>query len=45
MIGAGRAPLPALYTGSYRYKCLEYLPNPLVNSAESCLRWDYANRK
>jgi hypothetical protein len=32
VIGAGWAPLPAPYTGSYYFKCLEYLPNPLVNS-------------
>jgi hypothetical protein len=43
VIGAGWAPLPAPYTGSYYYKCLEYLPNPLVNSAENWLRWDSAN--
>jgi hypothetical protein len=43
VIGAGWAPLPAPYTGSYYYKCLEYLPNPLVNSNETWLRWDSAN--
>ena len=43
VIGAGWAPLPAPYTGSYYYKCLEYLPNPLVNGTENWLRWDYAN--
>jgi hypothetical protein len=43
VIGAGWAPLPAPYTGSYYYKCLEYLPNPLVNMAENWLRWDSAN--
>jgi hypothetical protein len=43
VIGAGWAPLSAPYTGSYYYKCLEYLPNPLVNSDENWLRWDSAN--
>jgi hypothetical protein len=43
VIGAGWAPLPAPYTGSYYYKCLEYLPKPLVNSTEDWLRWDSAN--
>jgi hypothetical protein len=43
VIGAGWAPLPAPYTGSYYFKCLEYLPNPLVNSTENWLRWDSAN--
>jgi hypothetical protein len=43
VIGAGWAPLAAPYTGSYYYKCLEYLPNPLVNSTENWLRWDPAN--
>ena len=43
VIGAGWAPLPAPYTGSYYFKCLEYLPNPLVNSEENWLRWDSAN--
>jgi hypothetical protein len=43
VIGAGWAPLPAPYTGSYYYKCLEYLPNPLVNNDENWLRWDSAN--
>ena len=43
VIGAGWAPLPAPYTGSYYFKCLEYLPNPLVNSNENWLRWDSAN--
>jgi hypothetical protein len=43
VIGAGWAPLPAPYTGSYYYKCLEYLPNPLVNGTENWLRWDSAN--
>ena len=43
VIGAGWAPLPAPYAGSYYYKCLEYLPNPLVNSNENWLRWDSAN--
>ncbi len=41
--GAGWAPLPAPYAGSYYYKCLEYLPNPLLNSAGNWLRWDPAN--
>jgi len=45
VIGAGWAPLSAPYTGSYYFKCLEYLPNPLVNSAENWLRWDSANGK
>ena len=45
VIGAGWAPLPAPYTGSYYFKCLEYLPNPLVNSDENWLRWDSANGK
>jgi hypothetical protein len=40
VIGAGWAPLSGAYAGSYYYKCLEYLPNPLVNSAENWLRWD-----
>ena len=43
VIGAGWAPLPAPYTGSYYFKCLEYLPNPLVNNDENWLRWDSAN--
>jgi hypothetical protein len=43
VIGAGWAPLAAPYTGSYYYKCLEYLPNPLVNSDENWLRWNSAN--
>jgi hypothetical protein len=43
VIGAGWAPLSAPYTGSYYYKCLEYLPNPLVNGNENWLRWDPAN--
>jgi hypothetical protein len=43
VIGAGWAPLPAPYTGSYYYKCLVYLPNPLVNGAENWLRWDSAS--
>jgi hypothetical protein len=43
VIGAGWAPLAAPYTGSYYYKCLEYLPNPLVNGTENWLRWDSAN--
>lgn len=45
VIGAGWAPLPAPYTGSYYFKCLEYLPNPLVNGVENWLRWDSANGK
>ena len=45
VIGAGWAPLPAPYAGSYYFKCLEYLPNPLVNSDENWLRWDSANGK
>jgi hypothetical protein len=43
VIGAGWAPLPAPYTGSYYYKCLEYLPSPLVNGNANWLRWDSAN--
>src|SRR5271155_3730233 len=43
VIGAGWAPLPAPYTGSYFYKCLEYLPSPLVNGNANWLRWDSAN--
>ena len=42
VIGAGWAPLAAPYTGSYYYKCLEYTPNPLVDS-QNWLRWDSAN--
>jgi hypothetical protein len=42
VIGAGWAPLAAPYTGSYYYKCLEYVPNPLVDS-QNWLRWDSAN--
>jgi hypothetical protein len=42
LVGAGWAPLPAPYTGSYYYKCLEYLPNPLVSSNANWLRWDSA---
>ena len=45
VIGAGWAPLPAPYTGSYYFKCLEYLPNPLVNSDENWLRWNSADGK
>ena len=45
VIGAGWAPLPAPYAGSYYFKCLEYLPNPLVNSDENWLRWDSASGK
>jgi hypothetical protein len=44
VIGAGWAPLSAPYTGSYYYKCLEYMPNPLVYS-ENWLRWDPATGK
>ena len=43
VIGAGWAPLSAPYAGSYYFKCLEYLPNPLVNGDENWLRWDSAN--
>jgi hypothetical protein len=45
VIGAGWAPLPAPYTGSYYFKCLVYLPNPLVNGDENWLRWDSASGK
>ena len=45
MIGAGWAPLGAPYTGGYYFKCLEYVPNPLVNSNEVWLRWDRASDK
>ena len=45
VIGAGWAPLSGAYAGSYYYKCLVYLPNPLVNSAENWLRWDSASGK
>ena len=41
--GLGSAAAP--YTGSYYYKCLEYLPNPLVSSSEKWLRWDPAGGK
>ena len=44
VIGAGWAPLPGPYTGSYYYKCLEYVP-PLVNSNETWLRWNPASGK
>jgi hypothetical protein len=45
VIGAGWAPLPAPYAGSYYFKCLEYVANPNVNLTGTWQRWDSASGK
>jgi hypothetical protein len=42
LIGAGWAPLSGEYAGSFYFKCLTYLTDPNVTSAQAWLRWDAA---